>query len=61
MGVGVMPYRKTDRPKRAKPWIAIKQRNGKRYYIGSYKTKNEAEDAERGFELSWPRRKNQYA
>lgn len=55
-----MPQLKNDHP-RSRPWQAIVKRDGIRIHVGYFETREEAEEAEAGFNSIWPRKKNQYA
>lgn len=40
--------------KRMKPWLARRRRDGVEYVMGFFTTKEEALEAERGFDSVWP-------
>lgn len=50
-------YRNRDR-RRNKPWLARRKRAGIEYVIGYFPTKEQAEEAELGFDSVWPRPTN---
>lgn len=42
------------------PYLARRKRNGIEYVIGWFDTREEAEEAERGFDSVWPSRRGQH-